>query len=707
MWQRVRSYLRLTGYIIGLVIGTHSLIYASPESDIEHEKDSLMQILACKVPLAEHLKILDRLADLYLQTPDELYYLKQEYELALQADSIRIVYRVLHNIARYHYNGRASRDSLLYWCNKVDSIARSRNEYPNELFDVKSYSCLNLLWSKNVEMALNEAMALYQLASEMKHSHGLVSCAENMGLIYQNVRRDKDAVAMFEEGLDMLDKLDLPDNVSVQSQLSCYQAESSLRTPMHTQTDSILARYKRYIDRAFTLCSSQNDFILAKREYWMLYCYYANLYIVQNEFAKARTALEEASKYVGNVIAEGDYVQNVYLEVKALYAYRTGDPQQALRYLDEVLQTERLLENLRLKADILESLNRQKEALVLYDEIFQISSEKNNEAFLRQINQLQTMHDLFNKKVEARQAEFNQQRVDNRRRLVTAFSFVSVFLLLISSVLLFYYRRARSLKDELQCEKESLLESGENLVKAKLKAEEANHMKSAFLANMSHEIRTPLNAIVGFSGLLVDESSEEDEKVEYTRIIHNNTELLLNLVDDVLDLSRMETGDMTFKLKRYPLKECCQRSLDSVRHRIPAGVHLTFSPDPKPIIVITDMLRLQQLLTNLLTNSAKFTEKGEINLAYSLEEDQKQVRISVTDTGCGIPPEKQPAIFNRFEKLDDYKPGVGLGLSICTLITERLNGKIFIDGFYTQGARFVLIHPCEVDGEGYEPEKAE
>lgn len=238
---------------------------------------------------------------------------------------------------------------------------------------------------------------------------------------------------------------------------------------------------------------------------------------------------------------------------------------------------------------------------------------------------------------------------------------------------------------------------------ALMKVQEADKMKNAFIANMSHEIRTPLNAIVGFSSLLVEPSTDAKEREEYSSIIRNNTDLMLNLVNDVLDLSRMETGDLHFNIKDYPLLECCQMALESVRYRMPDGVKLTFSPAGEPIVVHVDNLRLQQLLTNLLTNAAKFTEKGEINLSFQLAPDREKVYIAVTDTGAGIPLEKQAAVFNRFEKLDDYKPGAGLGLSICLLIAERLNGSLSIDSSYTDGARFVLILSCEIDSSIYNP----
>lgn len=174
---------------------------------------------------------------------------------------------------------------------------------------------------------------------------------------------------------------------------------------------------------------------------------------------------------------------------------------------------------------------------------------------------------------------------------------------------------------------------------------------------------------------------------------------MLTLVNDVLDLSKMKTGDMSFNLQKVPLAECCQKALDSIRQSVREGVALTFNPAPEQVIIKTDAMRLQQLLTNLLANAIKFTEKGEINLAYSLEADRKQVRITVTDTGTGVPPEIQEEIFKRLKKQDDSRAGTGLGLPICYYIAEHLSGpgKIFLDTSYTAGARFVFIHPCETD----------
>lgn len=671
---------------------------AVDKKEFAKEIDSLQRVVAAQTEPAIVLPALSRLSVLYMQEPEEPGFLIRKYQCALQADTLPAVYAALGELVRFYYNLYDRRDSLLYWSRQIDSIAQSRKEYPDVLFLAKSLSSQNLLWNRNYEMAMNEALELYRLASETKQSYGMVRCAETLGLIYQRIRRDSAAVVAFQEGLDLLEGLEVPDKLEAQIRLSSYQAESCVRTDQLALTDTILRRYKYFIDRQAEENRLTGSVALVEREYWLLYCFYTNLYLNENKLDKAKHALDEAALYVGNIAAEGDYVQQTYLAIQARYYKKTGNIPLALYYLDTLLATERLPEDLQLKADLLEEQGKHEEALTYYDEIFDITSTQNNETFFRQINQLQTLHELHDREIQNQELEINDRRMQQKQQQLVFSLSVVVLLLLILYILYLYYRRTQRLKNELQHEKESLLDSEQKLRQAKKKAEEASRMKSAFLANMSHEIRTPLNAIVGFSGLLVDSSTLPEEKEEYTSIIHNNTELLLTLVNDVLDLSRMETGDLNFNFRRCVLEDCCRKAFDSIRPRVPEGVELIFRPAPEPIVVYTDPMRLQQLLTNLLINATKFTAQGEISLAYRLQPGGKEVALFVTDTGCGIPLERQADVFKRFEKLDDYKPGAGLGLSICSLIAEQLGGSLSVDSSYTGGARFIFIHPCETPG---------
>ena len=699
------TYQRKSLFVILILccgISSFSLWAGLDNDRVAHETDSLKSLLSQTSCPHVVIPALLRLSTLNGQHAEEVSWLERCYLEAARIDSVPAMYMALRSLSRYYYND-GNRNSLLFWSRKVDSIDKSRNEYSNVLFDVKSYSCQDLLWSHDYELALNEALNEYRLASELKHSYGLLRCSESLGLIYQAIRRDSDAVVAFQEGLEMLKKADCRDETRADTKMriTSYQAECAIRVCPPEQTEEILARYKKAIDEVEEMNHRDGVMVKTGRDYWLLYCFYSDFYVREHRTDKAKWALGEAAKYVGNIITEDDYVQNTYLAALAHYYREIGNIPLAIKYIDEVFKTECIQADLQFKADILQEQGRPEEALTLYDKLYELNSQRNKETFFRQINQLRTLHELNERQEQEHEMQLNSERMEQKQQLLLFFTVVALILLYLSYVLFWYYQRARRLKNELLKEKQSLLESRNNLKQERVKAEEASRMKSAFIANMSHEIRTPLNAIVGFSGLLVDDSTEPEEREEYASVIHNNTEQLLNLVNDVLDLSRMETGDLNFKFDDYPLIECCQSALDSICHRIPDGVELTFTPDTIPVTLHTDTLRLQQILTNLLTNSAKFTQEGEINLAYKVEEGGKQVRISVTDTGCGIPKEKQSAVFQRFEKLDDYKSGAGLGLSICTLIADHLGGTLSIDPTYENGARFVFTHPCEIPSSAY------
>ena len=703
-WISIRMGMVIVIFL-GVSCGSMKSSTPPPAKDRLTEIDSLERLLPDCPTIASTLPLLRRLAFLYQQQSEMKVYVYNErlYENAMAVDSISVAYLGLKNLAEYYYD-QSVRDSLEYYCSLVDSIAKARHEYPNVLFDVKSLSCQDLLWLGNYELAMSEAMDLYRLASNLDHRYGLLRCSETLGLIYQRIRRDSDAVVSFQESLDLLkDIKDVPDIMDTKVRLTSYQLESSVRTKQYASTERILGQYKALLDEQYKIYQEKNDLLSIKREYWLLYSFYTSFYLSQGDLENAKRSLDQASSYADSNWVEGDYAINTYLAVKARYHKAAGDIPLALHCINEVLETERLPEDIQFKADILKEQGLLGEVMALYDELYSTLTKRRGTSFLRQVNQLRTLHELHEKELKETELKEAGQRIARKQDLLIFILSISVVLLILLYVLFLYYRHLRSLKNQLQREKELLLESQRQLIKEKTRAEEASLMKSAFLANMSHEVRTPLNAIVGFSGLLVEPSTDEEERKEYSSIIRNNTDLMLNLVNDVLDLFRMETGDLHFDIKDHLLLVCCQMALESVRHRIPDGVKLTFSPAGEPIVVHVDNLRLQQLLTNLLTNAAKFTEKGEINLSFQLEPDRKKVRIAVTDTGAGIPLEKQATIFNRFEKLDDYKPGVGLGLSICLLIAERLDGALFIDSSYTDGARFVLILSCEIDSSIYNP----
>ena len=235
-----------------------------------------------------------------------------------------------------------------------------------------------------------------------------------------------------------------------------------------------------------------------------------------------------------------------------------------------------------------------------------------------------------------------------------------------------------------------LKETEQMLIKAKDKAEEADRLKSAFLANMSHEIRTPLNAIIGFSSML-EEAEDQEEKHQYITIIEDNNKLLLQLISDILDLSKIEAGTFDIIPEKVNAKQLCSDLFQAMQMKATPQVELRLKDDLPELTFTSDKNRLYQVLLNFVTNAFKFTSEGSITIDYQI--NGNEVKFSVQDTGMGVEPEKQKAIFTRFVKLNSFIPGTGLGLPICQSIVTQLGGKIGVESEPGKGSCFWFTHP--------------
>lgn len=325
------------------------------------------------------------------------------------------------------------------------------------------------------------------------------------------------------------------------------------------------------------------------------------------------------------------------------------------------------------RAQLLALMGKNEEACQAYESLNTLKDSLDTTNYIRQINAL---HALY-------QIDKNELDNLNRQKTILYWSWLTISCIVIL-IILFIISIKRSNK--------KLQQSQQELEIARKQEENSIRAKSLFLSNMSHEIRTPLNALSGFSSILTEETIDNETRQQCSDIILQNSELLLKLINDVIDLSNLEVGKMAFNYEQCDAVAICRNVIDMVEKIKQTNAEVRFSSILQSLQLTTDNARLQQLLINLLINATKFTPQGTITLELEKQTEDTAL-FSVTDTGCGIPKDHQNKIFNRFEKLDENAQGTGLGLSICQLIIEQLGGKIWIDPDYNQGARFLFTHP--------------
>lgn len=673
-------------YIILLHGLCYSVAFATETGlNLKQEQDSLLKKLSETNEIDQKLKILEDLTFLTRQTPSEVYYLKQQLEITKDHFSQKHTYQAIESLVRY-YSNENRLDSLQYWLNVIDSIARDRNEVPESLFSAHNALCRYYLINGFYELAMNEAVSQQILANKSRYKMGMIASEENIGLIYMLTKRYSESIPPLENCISNLKKLGNMPNYELQI-IECL-VKSYLYVNEFEKTEEMLNYYENILIKIENSPDIRWKSFPENETRCVLYSFRIQLYSMTNRLDKAYEAIQAIAPHKDAI---QNYVVPIYNLAMSYYYYMKKDYNQVLDCVNKITGIEYKEDALHQKLLTMKAMNKKKEVLATYRQLLELEQQTNTTAYVRQVDQLRSLHNLNEQEKEAKILMTQQAKLKNRQsQLVNLIGF-SVILLVIFIFLIYYLNRSKKLSNKLIKEKHSLNEINDKLWKSKEKAEKADKMKSNFIANISHEIYAPLNAIAGFVGLLKD--AKRKDKSKYTEMINHNSNLLLNLVNDVLDLSRMETDDFKLNFELVNIQECCQHAPNTVSHRIAQNVKLKFIHPDSAFTTMTDPLHLEQLLVNLLINSAKFTDEGEISLDYKVNADAKKIIFTVTDTGCGVPLDKQNIIFNRFEKLNESKQGTGLGLSICMDIAERFNGSLSLDPTYNKGARFIFVLP--------------
>ena len=582
----------------------------------------------------------------------------------------------------YYYQGTQP-DSISHYVEAVKDFAR-KTQQPKYYYFVWSRRLINFhIKQYQYNIALYEANKMMKEAEQEKYMEGISGAYNVLSTIYQCKRLFNLAVDNKKKEIEIilkynLDTYNLGTSYSVLTNLYCELGE----------TDKA---YENLQKSAACLYSDTQEFYYYVRA--------AQYYLIVEDYSKTREYLDKA-KNISETKKEVRKNLQEYYEILKKYYLRTKQYEKALETLDYIHATFHPSEKNNMnailnRASIYYAMGDMPKAAKYFNEYYILndSAQISNEGItLGEFSAMLGVERLNLEKSELQQ-QMQQRDLVNKQRII-------IFLIaLLSLGFIIFYRehllngRLRLSQKQLSEKNHELLHSQEELKYAKEQAEDGSRMKSEFIQNMSHEIRTPLNSIVGFSQILSSYFSDSDDTKEYAHIIEQNSTNLLQLVNDVLDLSYLD-GERNIPVQTIAdITDVCQTCIDQIRPKVKPGVQLIFTPARENFTMQTNPDRISQILMNLLQNAAKFTKEGSITLAYHIREEEKTVLFSVTDTGIGIPADKQEAVFERFTKLDTFIPGTGLGLSISRMIAEKMGGSLVIDSTYTAGCRFILTIP--------------
>ena len=579
-----------------------------------------------------------------------------------------IVHEVIstfHNSLGFDYLTREGCDSL-----NADGLLSQLDESQRyyTYFELERILIKSSLFRGEIRMAIAQSDQMYSKARALAYPFGNALALNAMGEVYSYTGRLREAGAAYEESLRLLDGMDGED-VHIRM-LLVELIDYNLRIRNVNGASRYLARLNLYPEDR-----------LSPLELAMRHISNASCQLFKGDLKAASHCLAQIGQLETQLIPE---IRQYLLIIDARYLVATGEHEAALTAYNDFLQTEyaRINHNiykeaLLEKADLLVKMGNKEEAYGQYGKVFSYIKTSFEKNYPKEIDRLCT-------RFQADQLSYQNERdriVSMRFYLagITVSVLFLIFLLVLGWKKIFRLKRSQMRQEAM-----------------KEKAVQAIQRKNMFLSNMSHEVRTPLNAIVGFSAVLTDEdeSFDDESRREFSEIIKVNSFQLLKLINDILDFSDFENDNITFNIRTHDAVKLCNEVVETVMASRKLEVEMRFDTDLSVLMLDTDDARLRQVLINLLVNATKFTEQGSIVLELKMA-DVDTALFSVTDTGCGIPPEKQHLIFERFEKLNDFVQGSGLGLSICQLIVKYMNGKLWVDSGYTRGARFCFTHPLK------------
>lgn len=578
------------------------------------------------------------------------------------------------------YDDSISIDSVIAWSEQLLPTQQS-NEDRTTYFLLQLQLANAYTLRGDISLATNRAQLMYEEAKATDYQFGMVVANQAIGDAYNTIANMGDkALESYQDALTELSNIS--DQHPYRAQLLLKMSNVLQRKGRLEEAEKILEELEKILYQEpdyptdFFFCIEKTNFAISHGHLSQDYLDEANIWLHKmdsiyqlhpEKFYRFHLDYTTAAYYRAMGNWDKQYWKqalDIYSKLQAEYSGNKRSTYYRWTSLEKIY--------------LCKIQGMAMEACRIYQELYPPIDTLASQSYIRQINTIKAKYQVD----KAETASNNEYNKIITSILVGTMALVTLFVLL--AIL-------------LKRQREKVKLSTQKLATSRINAENAMRAKSVFLSNMSHEIRTPLNALSGFSSLLTEEGLDDETRRQCNEVIQQNSELLLKLINDVIDLSSLEFGKLQFCIAQHDAVSICRNVIDTVNKVKQTQAELTFTTELEEMPIETDNSRLQQVLINLLINATKFTPQGSIVLKLEKETDDT-VLFTVTDTGCGIPKDKQANIFQRFEKLNENAQGSGLGLSICQLIIEHIGGQIWIDSEYAEGSRFCFTHPISQKG---------
>lgn len=588
----------------------------------------------------------------------------------------------------YYYYSRHEnkKDSIMAWVERIQSFARETNQ-PKYYYFVWTSRVVNYyLRQGEYNIALLEVEKALKSAEMDDYKEGIADCYLSLSNIYISKMLPEMALDAVKKEIELSEKYDLERyNIS-----SRYAVAARLLIFADREEEAV-----GYLEKAKESVQNVQHEVNAK--------------LVQAEFYIRTGQLHKAGKLLSECQQKFETDKSLWMHLNTLYPVEvdyyleTKEYNKALRSIalhEELLRQKGDKPSIprlyKAKADVYWAMNQKDSAANLYklslEELEKVKVDSEEKA----IAEFATLLDMQRLSDEKNELE----ELSQKRLLYHAQTILISLLVILTIVIVFFYRQRllnrRLVRSAaiLNDKNRTLIRKEKELKEARDRAEKNSRMKTRFIQNMSHEIRTPLNSIVGFSAVLSEIFSGENEELKLcAKNIEQNSLLLIKIIHDILSISDLDDPHKPVDYKPVCINDCCLRAIEEIRPLLADKVTLSFTPSPDDPVIESNEELIMHVLRNLLSNAVKFTSSGEVRLDFEIDKDRNELQFVVADTGIGIPVDQHQLVFDRFVKLDDFTQGTGLGLSISRLAAERLGGYIVIDSKYTQGSRFVFGVP--------------